>query len=101
MWLLPLMIYLEIWRDVKLRWKTCGQRTAGISSTVISRSFVVANATYSRVAQYEAKMQGLRTENSRYGPPSCSFSDANTTHRRVAQFEAEIECMQTENSRYT
>ena len=95
------MIFLEIWCDAKLRWNTCGQRTAGISSTVISRSFIVANATYSRVAQYEAEMQGLRTENSRYGPPSCSFSDANATYSRVAQFEAEIEGLQTENSRYT
>ena len=94
------MIYLEIWRDAKLIWNTYEQRSAGISSTVISRSFIVANVNYSRVAQYEAKMQGLRTENSRYAQLSCSSLDANVAYSRVAQCEAEMEALRTENNRY-
>ena len=94
------MIYLEIWRDAKLRWNTYEQRTAGISNTGISRSFIVANATYSMVAQYEAKMQGLRTENSWYARLSYSYSDAKAAYSRVAQCEAEMEALRTENNRY-
>ena len=64
---------------------------------------MMAKATYSRVAQYaqyEAEVQGLQTENSRYARLFCSFSDANATYSMVAQCEAQIEALRTENNRY-
>lgn len=54
-----------------------------------------------RVTQYEAEMQGLRTENSRRVARCEAEIEALRTenNRRVAQCEAELEGLQTENSR--
>jgi len=51
---------------MKPTWKACGLKTAGMLEIVLSCFFAEANATYSRVAQYEVEMEGLQTENSRY-----------------------------------
>ena len=64
---------------------------------------MTAKATYSRVAQYEADMEGLQIEISRYAwiVHSWLSTEADATYSRVAQYEVEMEGLQTENSRYT
>ena len=61
-----LMLLIAGYLNAKLRWKLCGLKTTGISAAVLLCSFISANATYSRVAQCEAEIEGLQTENSRY-----------------------------------
>ena len=50
---------------MKPTWKACGLKTAGMLEIVLSCLFAEADATYSRVAQCEAKMEELQNENER------------------------------------
>jgi len=58
---------LIVWQpNIEPKWKACTLKAVGMLETVLSSPFKDVNATYGRLAQCEAKLVDLLTENDQY-----------------------------------